>query len=282
VVAVASSDGTTVEKVKYDPYGQATVTVQQGQSASGNPYLFQGRRWDDEVDLYYFRNRVMSPLLGRFLQRDPLEYTRLSPPAPSVPPDRLALFRSPRSRHLLCKAMAKFPRLYKSLISLKQAPGYSFAANNPACRIDSVGLADVFVELTCWIGWRLEYDSYDDCVEEVSRFCDPARKYELKHGIRWVVNAVKCGLKYGIKRSGVPGAYDKWKHCMVGCETAKDPECGAEVADYLGWENECIDASDFIPGSIADLGDVEATQYGADISCEDTCEEHCDKYPHAE
>jgi len=74
VVAVASSDGTTVEKVKYDPYGEATVTVQQGQSASGNPYLFQGRRWDEEVDLYYFRNRVYDPALGRFVQRDPVEY----------------------------------------------------------------------------------------------------------------------------------------------------------------------------------------------------------------
>jgi len=53
-----------VEKIKYDPYGEATVTVQDGQSASGNPYLFQGRRWDDEVGLHYFRNRVYSPILG--------------------------------------------------------------------------------------------------------------------------------------------------------------------------------------------------------------------------
>jgi len=70
VMAVMSSDGTTVEKIKYDPYGEATVALQDGQSATGNPYLFQGRRWDDEVDLYYFRNRVYSPALGRFLQRD--------------------------------------------------------------------------------------------------------------------------------------------------------------------------------------------------------------------
>jgi len=71
VVAVTASDATVVEKVKYDPYGQATVTVQDGQSATGNSYLFQGRRWDSETDLYHFRNRVYSPVLGRFLQRDP-------------------------------------------------------------------------------------------------------------------------------------------------------------------------------------------------------------------
>ena len=74
VVAVTDSSGDTAEKIKYDPYGEATVTVQGGHSSTGNPYLFQGRRWDDEVELYYFRNRVMSPVLGRFLQRDPVRY----------------------------------------------------------------------------------------------------------------------------------------------------------------------------------------------------------------
>ena len=62
VVAVAAPDATVVEKVKYDPYGQATVTVQQNQNASGNPYLFQGRRWDSEIGLYYFRNGLTRPV----------------------------------------------------------------------------------------------------------------------------------------------------------------------------------------------------------------------------
>ena len=74
VVAVTDSSGDTAEKIKYDPYGEATVTVQGGHSSTGNLYLFQGRRWDDEVDLYYFRNRVMSTVLGRFVQRDPIGY----------------------------------------------------------------------------------------------------------------------------------------------------------------------------------------------------------------
>ena len=75
VVAVTGSDGTVVEKIEYDPYGESTVTVQSGQSASGNPYLFQGRRWDIETSLYYFRNRMMDPVLGRFIQRDPFGYS---------------------------------------------------------------------------------------------------------------------------------------------------------------------------------------------------------------
>lgn len=74
VVAVTDSSGDTAERIKYDPYGEATVSVQPGHSSTGNPYLFQSRRWDSEVSLYYFRNRVMSPVLGRFLQRDPHVY----------------------------------------------------------------------------------------------------------------------------------------------------------------------------------------------------------------
>ena len=74
VVAVTDSSGDTAEKIKYDPYSEAAVTVQDGHSTTGNAYLFQSRRWDDEVDLYYFRNRVVSPTLGRFITRDPVGY----------------------------------------------------------------------------------------------------------------------------------------------------------------------------------------------------------------
>jgi len=87
VVALTEDDGDIVEKVLYDPYGEATVwlagndgnwgtgdDVFQSTSSLDNSYLFQGRRWDSEADLYYFRNRSYSPRLGRFLQRDPTGY----------------------------------------------------------------------------------------------------------------------------------------------------------------------------------------------------------------
>ncbi|NQT20208.1 MAG: RHS repeat-associated core domain-containing protein, partial [Planctomycetes bacterium] len=64
VVAMAKDNGN----------GTATVTVEGGQSASGNVLLFQGRRWASEAGLYYFRNRDHDPELGRFLQRDALGY----------------------------------------------------------------------------------------------------------------------------------------------------------------------------------------------------------------
>ena len=74
VAVVKASTAAIVEKITYDPYGEADVDVQPSQSATGNVVLFQGREWDDDADLYYFRNRWLSPRLGRFMQRDPVGY----------------------------------------------------------------------------------------------------------------------------------------------------------------------------------------------------------------
>ncbi|MFH1776675.1 MAG: RHS repeat-associated core domain-containing protein [Candidatus Omnitrophota bacterium] len=43
-------------------------------SSIGNPYGFTGRRLDAETGLYYYRARMYSPELGRFLQVDPIGY----------------------------------------------------------------------------------------------------------------------------------------------------------------------------------------------------------------
>ena len=61
-----------VEQYEYSAFGETTVTLD---GSTGNPYRFTGRRWDDEADLYYYRARVYSPQLGRFLQPDPIGYT---------------------------------------------------------------------------------------------------------------------------------------------------------------------------------------------------------------
>jgi len=44
------------------------------ESAIGNNTLFQGREFDTETGLYYFRARYLHPQLGRFLQTDPVGY----------------------------------------------------------------------------------------------------------------------------------------------------------------------------------------------------------------
>ena len=59
-----------VESYTYDVYGQPTSTT----SSIGNRYMFTGREWDAETGLYHYRARMYSPVLGRFLQRDPIGY----------------------------------------------------------------------------------------------------------------------------------------------------------------------------------------------------------------
>jgi RHS repeat-associated protein len=47
---------------------------QRKESSVGNTTLFQGREYDPETGLYYFRARYYHPELGRFLQTDPKGY----------------------------------------------------------------------------------------------------------------------------------------------------------------------------------------------------------------
>lgn len=66
---MTDSSGNKVEEYKYDIWGNVDQT-----SAVGNPYYFTGRRLDDETGLYYYRARMYSAELGRFLQTDPIGY----------------------------------------------------------------------------------------------------------------------------------------------------------------------------------------------------------------
>ncbi len=57
-----------------NPTAQGTGAEQIALSAAGNPWLFQGRRFDPETGLFYYRARYYSPATGRFLQNDPKGY----------------------------------------------------------------------------------------------------------------------------------------------------------------------------------------------------------------
>jgi RHS repeat-associated protein len=69
VVALSDSSGNIVEECSYDVFGEPSCI-----SGVGNPYKFTGRRYDAETGLYYYRERMYSPVLGRFLQPDPIGY----------------------------------------------------------------------------------------------------------------------------------------------------------------------------------------------------------------
>ena len=73
---VTDSAGLIVESYRYGDFGAPAffdgAGVTHTVSKIGNPYLFTGRRYDDETGYYYYRARYMDPLLGRFISRDPL------------------------------------------------------------------------------------------------------------------------------------------------------------------------------------------------------------------
>jgi RHS repeat-associated protein len=76
-VALTEENGNVVTRYRYDPNGndpQNSSAPQQMISPHNNLYLFTGRRYDMESELYYYRARYFSPRLGRFLQRDPVGY----------------------------------------------------------------------------------------------------------------------------------------------------------------------------------------------------------------
>ena len=64
VIGLVDGTGTLIEKHAYTAYGQTP--------AGTTPWLYAGRRYDEETGLYHNRARAYSPLLGRFLQADPI------------------------------------------------------------------------------------------------------------------------------------------------------------------------------------------------------------------
>jgi len=67
-----------VESYSYNVFGSPTISdgdgVEISASAIGNPYMFTGRRYDEDTGLYYYRLRDFHPVLGRFVQNDPIGY----------------------------------------------------------------------------------------------------------------------------------------------------------------------------------------------------------------
>lgn len=78
IVGLVDENGAVIESYKYSAYGLRTVFDANGDEIActnyNNYYGYTGRRFDEESGLWYYRNRMYSAELGRFLQRDPAGY----------------------------------------------------------------------------------------------------------------------------------------------------------------------------------------------------------------
>ena len=75
---LTDNNGAVVEIYSYNVFGQPVIKDGTGnvltQSAIGNSIMFTGRNFDAETGLYFYRARMYSSDLGRFLQTDPIGY----------------------------------------------------------------------------------------------------------------------------------------------------------------------------------------------------------------
>ncbi len=78
ITAVTTLAGAITERYAYLPYGELAILNSSAtpitSSAIDNRYTYTGREWDSALKLYHFRARMMSPVAGRFLGRDPIGY----------------------------------------------------------------------------------------------------------------------------------------------------------------------------------------------------------------
>jgi RHS repeat-associated protein len=78
VTSLVNTSGAVQERYQYDPYGTVTILTGAWGSRSTSSFswavLHQDGRFDTATGLYDFRNREYNPVLGRWMQNDPLGF----------------------------------------------------------------------------------------------------------------------------------------------------------------------------------------------------------------
>jgi RHS repeat-associated protein len=87
VIALSDAVGNPVQRRAYGVYGgkadqgevRGTSTppneaaqMEPATNGAAHPFGYTGRRWDPDLELYYYRARWYDPQLGTFLQTDPI------------------------------------------------------------------------------------------------------------------------------------------------------------------------------------------------------------------
>ena len=78
IVAVTDHQGNTLSTNAYDEYGIPDAATQAagstGDIATKGRFRYTGQAYIPELGMYYYKARIYSPTLGRFLQTDPIGY----------------------------------------------------------------------------------------------------------------------------------------------------------------------------------------------------------------
>jgi RHS repeat-associated protein len=124
---LTDANGNSLAHYEFDPYGNTIVAF--GTQAAANPFRFSTKYTDDETWLVYYGYRFYSPMLGRWLSRDPLN-------------DRtFALLRFEKSLPNILRNRHIGAMLIGSVVEIVPEPDYLFANNTSITRYDILGLS---------------------------------------------------------------------------------------------------------------------------------------------
>ncbi|WP_020476098.1 MBG domain-containing protein [Zavarzinella formosa] len=132
VIGLMDTSGNVVERYQYDPFGGFNVFAGSGEAVGDSAYawnyLFQGGRWDADGGVYSFRNRELSPTLGRWLQVDPAFFNS----------GDINLYRAMEDNPIrLIDPMGLTGKIY--VFSFEGAGGKEFGISNPMDETGVVG-----------------------------------------------------------------------------------------------------------------------------------------------
>jgi len=112
VMAISNSTGAVTARFAYDAFGLSNS------SSAGYPFRFTGQRLDPESGLMFYKARIYSTALGRFLQTDPIgtkddfnlyAYAGNHPVVDGRPPPTMTAGETTRSRRCTGAAVAQAP-----------------------------------------------------------------------------------------------------------------------------------------------------------------------------
>lgn len=75
ITLVGDSGGNGVRVFKYDEYGiPQTGDTSSRLPSNGARFMYTGQAWIPDLGMYYYKARIYAPMIGRFMQTDPIGY----------------------------------------------------------------------------------------------------------------------------------------------------------------------------------------------------------------